>query len=1138
MCNLHSPGTTLQEEPSGENNSGGVVLGNDDPVTLLELKAYARWGRVSIGHGQGGGASSGWLRLENLRRKPSRVLRLSVPRCATEARYDTEDGIEEFTGYALEVRYGGAFWSETKRLEDFVRLRDRLQSEADLSWGTTFPRTNFLWRPNSIQLEERRAVLHSWITMVTGNAAPLPHKARAVLNDFCGVKDNLWSFLAKKTGEELGPDDDPEEALEKCLRIEEEEARALRLQREHVEMLKEKRRAKLVASTVSSGSSSASGEEEFGALSTLSTTGMKALLARAKASDDDHVMPAVDEGAAYVFAEESSAGRADTNSRGQCKICGKGVLGNQPRCKDERGTYLHVSCFKADMESPKHDGALKKTPSKRDLLRQSRDAAREAAKESEDLEQRYENLLFKAVTSGDIETIRRNFVEHGAQSLPSKVNSDGHSLVHLAVKHGHSNVLCALLAAGADPNAGRSPPLFECAGDGCDECALALVAAGADMDARNAWAWTPMMTAADNGNSGVVRVLLAAGADWKAKPTVSLMGKTVLSLARAKKHEEIVQMVSEAEKSASEALAMSKRGSAADIAGQSLRKNVDALFTACRAGDAAKVQLSVKVKKVNPLVRDQNGMTPLHYAAEHGHALTVRVLVNLGAQIDALSGFDNLPPQLRATPLIIATKLERIKVMEELIIAGAALQMWDRWGWPPLHYAARNGSTSAVASLLAGGADVLATSFDGLSAHDLAKIHGHDNVCSMLAKSTPAVRPRQRSYIGHLLLPAEVTPPTTLPFIPWSDLSVPDAPVALGGVGKVFKGVYGGTEISIKPSSSQRSGSLSGAGNSAAELNSEADVLRRLNHPNVATYFGQTADPAGKKYMVTEWFEMGDLADLLFKDTSRRKHDGRDVILFQKYSRQLMSAVGHLHSMRVAHLNLKPENVRIASSGRLKLCECGLAIGANAKTAEEPRAIPYTPPEALGRLPVEYDYRCWDTYSLGILLWAMWNRSVPWSHLGENPTDQDIREALGEARRPPLTGGGGLCGSSIDLPVQVQKLIENLWAQETRSRWDAGAAEVYFIEVVSPVLRVVAEDAIMTMSAADPEDEDPTLPPPVPIEFSRNQSAPLPVPSHDQGDMLAVTAQKPTSISGQAGSAVDQEDSPAATGQEPAPNLA
>lgn len=124
----------------------------------------------------------------------------------------------------------------------------------------------------------------------------------------------------------------------------------------------------------------------------------------------------------------------------------------------------------------------------------------------------YENALASAMLSKNIEIFRR--ILPMADVPGQKVR--GEDILRFAIvwatKENRSEIVKALIQAGADVNArgsARKTPLFELTGD--PELISVLVTAGADINARSYNDATPLMNAAYQLD--YVRALLAAGAD-------------------------------------------------------------------------------------------------------------------------------------------------------------------------------------------------------------------------------------------------------------------------------------------------------------------------------------------------------------------------------------------------------------------------------------------------------------------------------------------------------------------------------------------------------------------------------------------------------------------------------------------------
>jgi serine/threonine protein kinase len=197
--------------------------------------------------------------------------------------------------------------------------------------------------------------------------------------------------------------------------------------------------------------------------------------------------------------------------------------------------------------------------------------------------------------------------------------------------------------------------------------------------------------------------------------------------------------------------------------------------------------------------------------------------------------------------------------------------------------------------------------------------------------------------------------------------------LGIGGMGEVFKVEHtflGSTRV-VKIIRAQ----ISSSSDAHERFLREARLATKVQHPNVATLHDFSALPDGSHYMVWEFIEGQNLAQVLKqRGTLAPRHAVRIAI-------QALAGLEAIHRAGIVHRDISPENLMITNAGEgsefVKIIDLGVAKAAESDVAMTQTGMfvgkfRYASPDHLGFLPAgeRIDGRA-DLYSLGVVLFEM-----------------------------------------------------------------------------------------------------------------------------------------------------------------------
>ncbi|CAN5545732.1 hypothetical protein BH09MYX1_BH09MYX1_16380 [soil metagenome] len=215
----------------------------------------------------------------------------------------------------------------------------------------------------------------------------------------------------------------------------------------------------------------------------------------------------------------------------------------------------------------------------------------------------------------------------------------------------------------------------------------------------------------------------------------------------------------------------------------------------------------------------------------------------------------------------------------------------------------------------------------------------------------------------------------------------------------------------------------------------EVKLARRVTHKNVARTF-DLGEHEGERFLTMELVEGESLATVLSREGKLPLMRIADLV------GPICEGLGAAHAVGVVHRDFKPDNVMLATDGRVVLTDFGIARAAGGGEAQRTQ-IPLGTPAYMAPEQVEagtVDERA-DLYALGAVLFEMMTGRLPWE--GESVYAVAAMRLIHPPPDPRV--------HRPELPSAVAELVMRCMARKPQDR-PSSAAEVAtrFVNVTLP----------------------------------------------------------------------------------------
>ncbi|KAH0705747.1 hypothetical protein KY285_010282 [Solanum tuberosum] len=218
--------------------------------------------------------------------------------------------------------------------------------------------------------------------------------------------------------------------------------------------------------------------------------------------------------------------------------------------------------------------------------------------------------------------------------------------------------------------------------------------------------------------------------------------------------------------------------------------------------------------------------------------------------------------------------------------------------------------------------------------------------------------------------------------------------IGFGGFGAVYTGLYDDKQVAVKVFDLR-----DGKKNSIEKkqlMEEFIGAIKKKNMPKIKIKCQKCAKVLGINgycCIVVEYVGGGTLQSYLSKHTILKKKLPLDTTI--QLALDVAKGLSYIHSNKIAHRDVKTENLLVDKTGRVKIIDFGISSKFYSMVGTS-GTMGYMAPEVLS--DSSYDHKC-DVYSFAICLWEMYTCLDPYP---EHISHSKISHQIYKDRRPEI----------------------------------------------------------------------------------------------------------------------------------------